>query len=241
MSIFSAIGSLVGGLFGNKAADKRQNEMLQWQEHQNRNQVRFRVEDAKAAGVHPLTALGATLHSPSPVVVGDRPDFGNMGQNIGRALDATMSGGEKVNDYTRTVQALTLDRMRLENEVIKNQLGNSAMRTVHQAGNPPTVMQGDRDFQVASRRADVKSAVEQRDWDALAGVPYKRVPGPSGQQIEDEYGEVAIPHEIARYLRGLHANWDTVYAPAQRRAYENARWRYRAAKTMNRRGDYGYW
>lgn len=136
--IFSAIGSLVGGLFGNSAANKRQQEMLAWQERMDNTKIQRLQADAKAAGVHPLAAMGASLHSPSPVSVGGHPDFSDMGQNIGRAVDAGLSSDEKSDNYTKTVQALNVDRMETENKILKMNLANSAASVLNQAGNPPT-------------------------------------------------------------------------------------------------------
>lgn len=76
-----------------------------------KNGIRWRVEDAKAAGIHPLAALGAATTSASPIAIGpaygvaeDRnysrgPDIGSslkdMGQGLGRAVAATQTKVER--------------------------------------------------------------------------------------------------------------------------------------------------
>lgn len=55
--------------------------------------IRWRVEDAKAAGVHPLYALGAGGAAAAPVSVMDAPQeswAGKMGQDLGRAVASQM-------------------------------------------------------------------------------------------------------------------------------------------------------
>ena len=138
MSILSAIGGLLGGIFSRNDAKKQQQRLMDWQEHMAKNQIRFRVEDAKAAGVHPVAALGASVSSPSPVAVG-MPDFSDIGQNIGRAADAVMTADDKKDDFTKAYQGLQLERAQLENDVLRLNLANSAARTVSQVGNPPTL------------------------------------------------------------------------------------------------------
>lgn len=72
-NIVSAGSSLLGGLFGDSSADK-QNKM---QMDLAKNSIKYRVEDAKNAGIHPLYALGAqglnanTVSSPMGQAVAD--------------------------------------------------------------------------------------------------------------------------------------------------------------------------
>lgn len=85
MSIFGAIGSIVGGLLGNSQANKE----MQFQKDLARKGVQWRAADARKAGIHPLAALGTSMPSYSPV--GD----GGLGQamsNAGAALDAAKGG-----------------------------------------------------------------------------------------------------------------------------------------------------
>jgi len=57
--------------------------------------IQWRVNDAKAAGLHPLYALGANISGASPsFTVGAGPDYSSMGQNISRAVDAATSAEE---------------------------------------------------------------------------------------------------------------------------------------------------
>jgi len=121
-ALISAGSSLLGGLFGSKG-DKgaaRRQEALQREFAQHG--VRWRVEDAKAAGLHPLYALGAQLPSYSPVYEQQDPGMGpylaEAGQNIGRAVAASQTAQE------RQMNALILARTagELEESDLRRQL-----------------------------------------------------------------------------------------------------------------------
>lgn len=106
-SIVGAVGSLVGGALSDKsnrkvasATNDRSYEIAQedrtLQREFARSGIQWRAEDAKAAGLHPLYALGGTgaTYTPSPIslVTPDQSGFGRglaeAGQNLGRAIQA---------------------------------------------------------------------------------------------------------------------------------------------------------
>lgn len=89
-------------------ANAQRNREMQYEFAQNG--IRWRVEDAKRAGIHPLAALGAAGASSTPIAIGpgynvdhgrpDRgPDIGSslaqMGQGLGRAMAATQTKVER--------------------------------------------------------------------------------------------------------------------------------------------------
>lgn len=95
-------------------------EQFNYQKQLAESGIRMRVADAKAAGLHPLAALGASGTSITPISVGGGysvdhggssrgSDIGsslaNMGQGIGRAVAATQSKEERMQSaYEMTVQ-----------------------------------------------------------------------------------------------------------------------------------------
>lgn len=93
----------------NAANERMQREFAQ-------NGVRWRVEDAKAAGLHPLFAVGAQGSQASPSHVGDSSlgnAMSNMGQGISRAINATRTSEE------REMFVLNMERAGLENELLR--------------------------------------------------------------------------------------------------------------------------
>lgn len=153
--MFSFLGPLIGAatnLFGMKQQKDQQEDALAWQQanwQQNadlqrefwdknaalqrefaQSGIRWRVEDAKAAGIHPLFSLsgGGAAFSPQSVSVdggGSYPSnnsgeyLSRMGQDISRAISATQTKDERENDM---IAKLSLERAGLENELLKAQI-----------------------------------------------------------------------------------------------------------------------
>lgn len=128
-SLISAGTSLLGGILGNKKADK-QSKM---QKTFAQKGIRWRVNDAKAAGLHPLAALGAQTQSYQPVQTGDY-GISEMGQNISRAMEHSQSPQQQQTAYTQALQKLQLKRGELENTKLASEIA-----LMRQPGNPPTI------------------------------------------------------------------------------------------------------
>lgn len=144
----SGVTSLIGGAMNRRAQQEaneqnaaiaRENIALQKQFAQEG--VRWKVEDAKAAGIHPLYALGAQTTSFSPVSVGAQPAtgmgdaFAGMGQNLSRAINATRTSDERDEAFVTSTRALELEGKKLDNDIKRASLA-SAVRTATQAPNP---------------------------------------------------------------------------------------------------------
>lgn len=139
-SLIMGGSSLLGGLLGESGANDRSAASLAFAREQMAAQkefaqqgIRWRVEDAKAAGIHPLYAMGAQVTPFSSVSFSpEQPSYGmaqaaaDMGQNIGRAVQAKQTGGERIAD---NIQALQVRNMQLQNDLLESQIfrnyGNS--------------------------------------------------------------------------------------------------------------------
>ena len=91
----AVIGSqVVGGLIGGSKSNDNfgRNEAMQKEFAQHG--VRWRVEDAKAAGIHPLYAMGANLPSATPIQAGDTGR--SKREVLGRAIQQS---GQAVGNY----------------------------------------------------------------------------------------------------------------------------------------------
>ncbi|WP_308620101.1 hypothetical protein [uncultured Desulfovibrio sp.] len=128
-----AAGSLAGGLLSGMpqgAGKGFAREM--WQKNYDaqlefaKNRIRWRVEDAKAAGLHPLAALGTSSYfSPSGSISSidsgggsDASWLADAGQSIGRGIMAKATAEERakaeaVNDR---VNALRIEGLELDNQ-----------------------------------------------------------------------------------------------------------------------------
>lgn len=120
--LLSGIGSIVGGLFGSESQQDANNANAALQYDFAKNGIQWKVADAKAAGVHPLFALGAQTNMASPSYVGDSVLPGALsqaGQDIGRAIDATRSKSDR---FSARMQALQVQRGELENQLLASQI-----------------------------------------------------------------------------------------------------------------------
>lgn len=139
--ILGGLGQLAGGaasLFGGRGNDNS------WMSYVNAQQdrefqraamqhgIRWKVEDAKAAGVHPIFALGAPPFSPNPTTVmadsgggdsGLASGLSNMGQGLERAISATQTKPEREETvYEMTRKRQDLERGDLQNQLLRSQI-----------------------------------------------------------------------------------------------------------------------
>lgn len=114
------------------AADERNREYNERvQKEFAQNSVRWKVEDARAAGIHPAFALGAPTQSFSTHVgqqispfVGSSmgSSLASAGQDIGRAVAATSIQEQKDDAYTASLKQLNLQKAGLENALLASQI-----------------------------------------------------------------------------------------------------------------------
>lgn len=168
-AILGAAGGIADAIFGNDNAK----EQMRMQKVFAKNAIRWKVEDAASAGIHPLYALGANTATYQPVSVGT--DLASIGSNIGRALDVDRTGLEKGKAFDNSVRALTLQKMGLENDLLASQL-----RTVNQAGHPPTRPGGGITATPASMTAG----------NGAININVNPANTPA-QDFENQYGEIA--------------------------------------------------
>lgn len=123
-----ALTNLVSGYMNKRAIDQANNANVGKQEEFARMGIQWRVADAKAAGVHPIYAMGANIPSFSPsVMAGDSGYISDMGQNIGRAIAAS----EEPSQFERRRQIL-----QLENDYLQNMLLTAQIAQLTQAPSP---------------------------------------------------------------------------------------------------------
>lgn len=141
--LIGAAGSLLGGKFANDGAEANRQADYEAQKEFAQHGLRWKVADAKAAGLHPLAAIngaGASF-SPSGYTVGDSGVSGaaagigdaltQMGQNTKRAQNATAT------QHERELADLSLERARLSNRLLEAQITSEWASTMGQPGNPP--------------------------------------------------------------------------------------------------------
>ena len=145
--------------------------------------IRWRVEDAKAAGIHPLYALGASVPTYSPVSASfgnTASDFAQAGQNIGRAIDSTRTQAER--DEATELAFYRKKRAQLENDLLREQIRASRVN------NPPSPSaNGDpnKAEEVVGRSNPATGLLPEKPQ----GWNFRISPGMTGGDAEEEYGE----------------------------------------------------
>jgi len=189
-ALISGASNILGGLFGQSAADKNRQAQVQQAELNRQTQIDFakkaiqwKVEDAKSAGIHPLYALGASTQSYSPVSIGSTADnslgegLARAGQDISRAVAATADRELRAIQF-KSAQ-LELEKKGLENDVLRTELASKLQR-VSQPGTPPAM----------PNLTDIAGNKQARV--ALGGSTLTQNPNWSeAQVIQNVYGEPA--------------------------------------------------
>lgn len=184
-ALIGGAASIAGGLI-NANSQKKTNEALMKDKQMDRDMqwslansgIQMKVSDAKQAGIHPLYALGASTptYTPSSLsLTAPSPGSGlaAAGQNIGRALNATMNQGDRVDAFTKASQALMLEKGSLENQLLRSQINQA-----NQAGNPPPMPIGQRYLIEGQGNAPGGSNLVKEK-------PMERTPGAPGQMHQE--------------------------------------------------------
>lgn len=135
-SLISGGLSLLGGILGNKSQEDAGAANAAMQKEFAQQGIRWKVADAKAAGINPLFAMGAPAVSFSPSFAGDSPmgsAVASAGQDISRAVNATRTQPER----DSALRSLELERAQLQNEFLRTQIAGSKVAVMQQAGGNP--------------------------------------------------------------------------------------------------------
>lgn len=191
-NIIGAGASLIGGLINSNAAEENAQRNIAMQREFAQNGIRWKVEDAKAAGVHPLAALGANTTSFAPISVGSSSlgsSIAAMGQDVGRAINATSTASERVSATATAAQTLQLENMSLQNQLLRSRIA-----TMNQAGGtPPLPEYGGLPAIPQDTKQDPRPPIQ------IGGEQVSTDPGTTNmQKIEDRYGdESPVSHALS--------------------------------------------
>ena len=215
-TLIDAGTKIAGGLINQQSAkdanktnfiNAQQN--IQLQKEFAQQGIRWKVDDARAAGIHPLYALGAQTHSFSPVSVGAVADtsLGNSiasaGQDISRGINATRTIEERAAAQATT--ALQLEGLKLDNEIKKTQVASSLQRLTQNQNPPmPSIAGPVKDANVPFAHPEDDKA-EKRPPLMLWGGRVLTPPGTSPMKAwEDQIGDDGPLSWLAQAAVGLH-------------------------------------
>lgn len=143
--LFSGGSNLVGGILGHSATKDRNDtsaaltrEQVAYQKELAKNQIQWRVEDAKKAGLHPMAALGLSPTSFSPVSTSlSVPDYNflsEFGQDVDRAImqGKTAPERKKALELQETQSSLSIRNQELQNDLLETELADKRFRLQQQ-------------------------------------------------------------------------------------------------------------
>lgn len=121
----------------NATQEKWAQKNLDFQGDIAKHGLQYKVQDAIAAGIHPLAGLGATTFSPSPVSVGSSSptlesksyDFSSIGQDLGRAAKSLQTEETRKAADEAEARKLTLEKGSLENDLLRSELASKLIRS----------------------------------------------------------------------------------------------------------------
>lgn len=134
-AIIAAGASLAGGSMSNDANSKMSMRQARLQKEFAQHGIRWRVADAKAAGLHPLYALGAQLPTYQPSFAMDSmgPALAQAGQDIGRAMAAQETQEER---NARALAGKLLESQIRETDARAGLARAETLNVLRGAGNP---------------------------------------------------------------------------------------------------------
>lgn len=112
-SAMPAIGSIFGTKMANDSSERIRSEDRALQLATLKNQIKWRVADARAAHISPLAALGMAPYSYQPSYAGDS-GLSEMGYNVGKSV-ANMIDSKRMAE----AEALKIEEQKLKNEGLR--------------------------------------------------------------------------------------------------------------------------
>ena len=201
-SIISGAFDLFGGAQDRKFQEKWNKRSLEFANRQFTTAVQTRVADAKAAGIHPLFALGADGGGGSPTFsTGSsmRSGLAKIGEGVGR-----MVRGRKVDpvaDAQRKMYEAAANRDQSQADLTYHQLRRAEHEWLHgprryPVGQKPAEVVSDRKFQSVGAGASLD-----------AGTKHLRAGLSPAEDWEKVVGDVAMVPGAINYMNILRRSW----------------------------------
>lgn len=231
--LLSAGANLLGGILSDRSADKRASNQADLQREFAQHGIRWKVEDAKAAGLHPLAAIGAQVTPYQPISVGDSglgAGIAAAGQDISRAFNATRDRNERATaaalqgaiQQENLAQGRERHRMDMQRAELENALLASQLKRQQVQANPPfpSMSRNGAPNQTGSfvyNPAEITSSQEHQPareagtdaplWKRYQAGPFGTVDLPgqeAAEALESAGPALSIPMTIYRNLIGRH-------------------------------------
>lgn len=199
--------TLIGGAIANRNARRQAAQQEQLQREFAQNSIQWKTADAKAAGLHPLYAMGAASTPYSPITYSDSmgPALASAGQSVARGYQAAYNQSNKNREYNKSIsdssfmRRMAQDQMILEQQKLKaeiNFVNISAAARARQAGN------SQQDVTVDGLSSDLAQNRGETDV-----VPKELTPNrPGSPAIEAGENPLWVSEKLGGKLRSVRLN-----------------------------------
>jgi len=230
MSAFGVIPEIAGSIAGpvvNYFAQKEANQInrdnaernVEMQREFAKHGLRWKIEDARAAGISPLAALGASGAAFAPVHVGAEANtalgdgLSNMGQNISRAVAATSTQEEKTLQTLRVQSAQAdIEGKTLNNQILLHQLNQLKAGPAFPGSDNFIPGQGNSGLKInPSERTQNQPGVPAQDQGWITDRAFARTdtglaPVPS-KDVTDRIEDKVVPEAMWMMRNNLLPTW----------------------------------
>lgn len=179
--MWQAIGAVGGKIMDMLGGNADRNAQLQ----AAKNQVQWRTEDAKKAGIHPLAAIGMNPVSISPTTIGDSGALASAGQSIDRAIDAGSTKTQRLDNASARLLDAQITGAELDNDIKRAEYASMVSRTSGAHAIPPVPS------------ISVNGAYRTVDHPVFGKVTR---PGMAAGDLQQEVGELGDWMEGANYF-----------------------------------------
>lgn len=216
--------SLIGGLIGRKGSNKDRtanNANMAADRAQQREfakmGVRWKVQDAKAAGLHPLAALGISTSSSSPVSIGQNTPnhmgkaLSDMGQDLSRSMTAKQTAAERA-----PYNALMSENLRLQNDKLIAETAAISNPIRNQSQMPPPMPTGSTGTNNVEELP--ATTISRGTPTTQAGIGtstkfhrtktgFQVLMSDRGKEAMEEDLAASIPYQVKRFYSPEQPNW----------------------------------
>lgn len=114
--LLGGVSNIIGGLIGQQTQEDVAQQNIRAAQQMASNRIQWTVADAKAAGINPITALGAQTFTPPSIQTGNSLGEGiaASGQDFGRAVGALMDKPSREQQLREDLLSAQIDQVRAD-------------------------------------------------------------------------------------------------------------------------------
>ncbi|AXL14895.1 hypothetical protein [Microviridae sp.] len=201
-AVIAAAAAIGGGILSNRAARKQAEQEQAVQREFAQNSIQWKTADAKAAGVHPLYAIGTPTQTYSPITYSDSmgPALASAGQSIARGYAAQQSQKNTDRQYNKSVSDSNFMRDMAQNQMILEQ---QRLQAEIQGQNMDNSL---RQMQISAYARGIQASNSQQDLEA-PGITTEDMPL-QNSLVQEKPSEITSKSKDKDYkTAGTHAGW----------------------------------